>query len=467
MMSFRQPPAVLVLGAAIAVLAGAEGAAAQISSNVTLRSNWNLRSSYNDCWGYTAPNGDEYALLGMYSGTSVINITDPDNPYETMFFSGPGDTWQDIKTYQHYAYSVNEDTGGLTIIDLADPENPVKLPSYPGFSSAHNIYVDVSTARLYTAGADVGSAGGTRILSLADPEAPVEVGSWETAYFHDVMVQNGRLYGSAIYAGTLYVLDVSNPASIQTLGTIKNYPNAFTHNAWVTADDGFVMTTDETTGAACRLWDITVSAKSTFSASLASLYLPNPATIPHNTHIDGNIAVISHYTLGVRIVDITDPYNITEAGYYDTYPASDGGGYSGCWGAFPFFGTNQNLIIASDQTNGLFVLEYGSSSPTSAPAPAAAAGAPLLGTAAPNPFRAGSFTSVDLSLSRAGEVTGDVFDAAGRRVAALGSRHLEPGVHGMTWDGRTEGGRLAPAGVYFLRARTPEGEASRKVVLNR
>jgi choice-of-anchor B domain-containing protein len=432
---------------------------------VTFRSSWNLRSTYNDCWGYTAPGGAEYALLGSYGGTSVINVTDPDSPYETGFIPGPGSIWRDIKTYQHYAYVVNETSGGLEIIDLSDPEHPADLANYTGFSRAHNLYIDVPNGHLYTAGSDLG-AGGTRILSLANPTAPVEVGSWETTYLHDVMVQNGRLYGSAIYSGTLYALDVSNIASIQLIGTIKNYPNAFTHNAWVTPDDNFVMTTDETTGAACRLWDLTNTSKSDFAPPLASLYLPNPATIPHNAHIDGDIAVISHYTLGVRIVDLTDPYNITEAGWYDTYPENDGGGYNGCWGAFPFFGNNADLIVASDQTHGLFVLEYGASSPTGAPEPSAG-GAPLLGAAAPNPFRGGSLTRAELNLSRPGEVSGEVYDAAGRRVASLESRRLPAGVHGISWDGRGPDGSLAPAGVYFLRARTPDGTASRKIVLNR
>ncbi|MHC4925146.1 MAG: hypothetical protein ACYTG4_13905 [Planctomycetota bacterium] len=47
----------------------------------------------------------------------------------------------------------------------------------------------------------------------------------------------------------------------------------------------------------------------------------------------GDYAYISRYSLGVRVVDISDPYNITEVGYYDTYPAGNGGGYPGCWGA--------------------------------------------------------------------------------------------------------------------------------------
>jgi len=349
------------LSAAFPVLvllaSGQQPASAQTSVNMVLRSNFNPGLTYNDVWGYTAPNGDEYAIVGTTTGTSVVNIVDRTAPYETGFIPGVTDTWRDIKTYDHYAYVSTEGGGGVAIIDLDDPENPVLLPSYTGggLSSIHNLYVDEAAGRLYTAGANLG-AGGTRILDLTgDPENPVEIGSWETNYFHDVMAQNGRLYGASIYDGILYVLDVSNPASITTLGTVSGYANSFTHNAWVTADDAYVMTTDETGGAACRMWDL---------SGLPTLvetdnYLPNPATIPHNTHIVGNLAVISHYELGVRVVDITDPFNLVEAGYYDTWPAGDGGGFNGCWGAYPFFPNSPELILASDRSTGLYVLEYG------------------------------------------------------------------------------------------------------------
>jgi choice-of-anchor B domain-containing protein len=332
-------------------------ARAQVSQNIIFHSNLDEHPGYNDCWGYTAPNGDEYALLGATTGTAVINIVDPKSPYETGFIPGPTSTWRDIKTYQHYAYVTNETSGGIEIIDLADPESPVDLPNYTGINTAHNLYIDTTTGRLYTAGAHgVGGTltGGTRILSLANPTAPVEVGSWETVYLHDVMVQSDRLYGSAINAATLYVLNVANVASITTLGTASGYPLAFTHNAWVTPDGNYVMTTDEQVGASCRMWSLSNLPAITQTGA----YLPNAGTIPHNTHIDGNLAVISHYTIGMRVVDVSDPFNLVELGYYDTWPLDNSGSFNGCWGAFPFFQTNPNLILASDISTGLYVLEY-------------------------------------------------------------------------------------------------------------
>jgi choice-of-anchor B domain-containing protein len=335
---------------------GGETARAQVASNVILRANVDSYSAYNDVWGYTDPNnGNEYALLGTTTGLSVVNIVNRNAPYETGFFPGANSTWRDIKTFGSYAYVTNESSGGIAIIDLSDPENPVAAGTYTGggFSRAHNLYIDTATGLLYSAGANLG-VGGTRILDLSNPTAPAEIGNWEGAYFHDVMVQNGRLYGSAINNATLYVLDVTNPASIATLGTVGGYPNAFTHNAWVTPDDNYVMTTDETAGAACRMWDLSGLPNLVQTAA----YLPNAATIPHNTHIVGDLAVISHYELGVRIVDVGDPYNLTELGYYDTWPSGNGGGFNGCWGAYPFFANSPNIIVASDLSTGLYVLEF-------------------------------------------------------------------------------------------------------------
>jgi hypothetical protein len=62
---------------------------AQGSPNVTLLKHLDDYHSdgYNDCWGYVDSNGREYALLGVQSGTSIIDITDAANAYEVEFFS--------------------------------------------------------------------------------------------------------------------------------------------------------------------------------------------------------------------------------------------------------------------------------------------------------------------------------------------------------------------------------------------
>lgn len=80
-----------------------------------------------------------------------------------------------------------------------------------------------------------------------------------------------------------------------------------------------------------------------------------------------------------------------------------------------------------------------------APAPRLSLSAP-----APNPTRAGVRFELDLSDRANTQV--DLFDAAGRRVAALFRGHLPAGRHTIRWDGRDRSGREAAAATYYARA---------------
>jgi flagellar hook assembly protein FlgD len=60
-----------------------------------------------------------------------------------------------------------------------------------------------------------------------------------------------------------------------------------------------------------------------------------------------------------------------------------------------------------------------------------------------------------------------VFDIAGRRVATLVSRKLDPGYHEVRWDGRTDRGVALGSGVFFLRAEIGPAHFTRKLVLVR
>ena len=122
---------------------------AQGSPNVTLLANVNTYPSvgYNDCWGYTAPDGREYALLGVQNGTSIIDITDPPYDSEVAFIPSAGSLWKDIKTYRSYAYVTTESSGGMQIIDLSNLPNSASLAStYSGLGASHNLYIDTTNA---------------------------------------------------------------------------------------------------------------------------------------------------------------------------------------------------------------------------------------------------------------------------------------------------------------------------------
>ena len=79
----------------------------------------------------------------------------------------------------------------------------------------------------------------------------------------------------------------------------------------------------------------------------------------------------------------------------------------------------------------------------------------------PGPSR----VSLELSLPRSGPVDVSIFDVQGRRVAGLLQGALTPGVHPVRWNGTDENGARVGSGVYFARARTRDGVASRRIVI--
>ena len=309
--------------------------------NVTLLAHVNQYAStgYNDCWGYTAPDGREYALLGVKNGTSIVDITNIGTPVERAFISSSRSDWKDIKTFQNYAYAVNETGGGLQIIDLSDLPNSASLAAtYNGISASHNIFIDEQNGLLYAEG---GGSKPVIVFSLANPESPLEISNFGIEC-HDIFAQGNRAYISEGGRGSVGIWDMTAPAAPVFLQRIKFPLSGYVHNAWLTEDGQYLMSTEETKNKTVKLWDI----RDLDSASISDDYL-GPNSLAHNVHIKGNYAYISHYESGLRIVNITNPPDIFEAGLYDTENA---------WGTFPYFDSGKILI--SDIEDGLFVVRF-------------------------------------------------------------------------------------------------------------
>jgi hypothetical protein len=80
----------------------------------------------------------------------------------------------------------------------------------------------------------------------------------------------------------------------------------------------------------------------------------------------------------------------------------------------------------------------------------------------PNPF-AGS-TTIRFDLPQAQDVTLDIFDTPGRRVARLADGWFPAGFHAVEWSRKSEGGSLAP-GVYLYRIEAGAFRAQKKMTL--
>ena len=333
----------------------------QQSLNMDLVGNLPYLQGTNDIWGY-ADGSSEYALVGTVTGFSVVDVTNPSNPIELFFIEGSSSTWRDIKTWGKYAYVTTEAEDGLLIVDLSDLSGQTYVYTQEFFLTSHNIYID-ENGYAYIFGADTGN-GGAIILDLTiDPMNPTIAGVFDDYYLHDGMVRGDTLWGSAIYAGVFSVIDVSDKSNPSIM---SSYPTScqFTHNAWISDDNNYLFTTDETSGCYIGSYDVSdiyniqeIDLVQEWTGDGA--YGQQEDVIPHNTHVFGDYLVTSYYTSGVTIIDASDPFNLIEVAYYDTSPSS-GGSFDGCWGAYPYLPSG--LILATDQQEGLFVLHtpYGS-----------------------------------------------------------------------------------------------------------
>jgi choice-of-anchor B domain-containing protein len=310
----------------------------------------------SDIWGYVDEDGNEYALVGVYNGLSIVDITDPVTPAEVFFGEGPGSIWRDIKTWGDYAYVSNETSGGVYIVDLSPlPSGEITTTAnfsgsdYP-FSSIHNLYID-EFGKLYIFGADNG-AGGAIICDLTtDPMNPVELGRFNDFYLHDGMARGDTLWGGGIYQGVLAAIDVSDPSATVIMGTVST-PSQFTHNAWVSADGSHVYTTDEVSSGFIGAYDVTDLSNIIETDRIQSN--PGSGVIPHNVHVLNDYLITSYYSDGVTVHDASNPNNLFEVANYDTSPNYSGNGYNGSWGAYPFLPSGN--IIASDIQEGLVIM---------------------------------------------------------------------------------------------------------------
>ncbi|MFT5166341.1 MAG: choice-of-anchor B domain-containing protein [Saprospiraceae bacterium] len=327
--------------------------------NMTYVGNITYNQNLSDIWGYVAPDDTEYGLVGVFNGVSVVSLADPSTPTEADFVDGIGSTWRDIKTWNNFAYVINESGNGLAVIDLSGLPTSVTstnwTPDIPGFgtlSTCHNIFID-EFGYAYIAGCNL-NGGGVLILNVDTPDGmPEFVAAMPNEYSHDIYVRSNLAYSSEINAGHFSIYDVADKENIQTLGQ-QNTPFNFTHNAWPSDDETILFTTDEQANAPVASYDISDPNNIQELDQFKPYETLGDGVIPHNVHVWNDWLIVSYYTDGCILVDGSHPENLVEVGNFDTFiPASTG--FSGAWGAYPFLPSG--LVLVSDIGNGMYVLQ--------------------------------------------------------------------------------------------------------------
>lgn len=326
--------------------------------NMTLLDQIDYMPNANDVWGWVDPDdGKEYALVGLVTGVSIVDVSTPTNVQEVQFIPGPSSTWRDIKTWGNYAYVTNESSGGVLVINLSGAPNNITWtnwqPTIPGLGTlnkCHNLYID-EFGYCYLAGCNINSGGMVIADVFSTPGSPMYVGKGPAVYSHDVYARNNLMYGSEIYGGNMTIYDVTNKQNVTQLGQ-RQTPYAFTHNVWLSDDGNVAFTTDEKANAPIAAYDISDVTNIVELDQFRPLSTIGTGVIPHNVHVWEDWLIISYYTSGGIIADASRPDNIIEVGNWDTFFGSNAG-FNGAWGAYPFLPSGN--VLLTDIGSGLYV----------------------------------------------------------------------------------------------------------------
>lgn len=348
----------------------------------------------NDMWGWTdSASKREFALVGRLDGTSFIEVTDPANPVYLgdlpLHQGAPPNLWRDMKVYKDHAYIVSDGAGphGVQVFDLRQlltlrnpPVTFSETAHYDRIHSAHNIAINESTGFAFTVGNSMGGetcGGALHMIDIRDPQHPRFAGCFgdpttgfaKTGYTHDSQCVTYRgpdeqykgreicFNASETAVGIADVTDKQSPKAISTI----TYPNvAYAHQGWLTEDQRYFLLDDEgdeLSGNAPTTRTVVFDVSDLDDPVMAKEFFGTTPASDHNLYIKGNYAYESNYVAGLRILDVSDPVNPREVGFFDTVPFGENqAGFAGSWSNYPFF--KSGVIGVTSMREGFFLVRY-------------------------------------------------------------------------------------------------------------
>lgn len=297
-----------------------------------------------------------FAYVAGWSGLHVIDVGDPTAPAQVGFIDG---SYNDVKLVHRNGkrFAVLSGSSTTPIVDVSEPSAPAVVRIIEEYS--HSVFVQetVDAARVYLANYE----SEIPIYDLEEPLAPVRLGAARVpgpeADVHDLYVFDTEIYANYTFGGFVAFDVADGLSSPRMLGSL---PTSYSHASWrgtaggrtvlLHGDEGSTGTAD---GAAfMRVLDGD-TASPTFMQELAR-YQSRPEVGIHNIEMQGELAFISYYQDGVRVVDLADPTRPTEVAHYNTW--NDSTAYGDPFeGALGVRAVGEHVYVADD-LRGLLVL---------------------------------------------------------------------------------------------------------------
>ncbi|MFX0064115.1 MAG: LVIVD repeat-containing protein [Candidatus Hermodarchaeota archaeon] len=256
---------------------------------------------------YNSPgNASGVCIQGNYAyladrdqGLRVVSISNPTSPSSAGVYNTPGMAYA-VAVDGNYAYVADGDQG-LRAVDISTPSSP----SSAGVYNTPGIAYDVSVAGDYAFVADGGS--GVRIVDVTDPTALISYWSESTLDVAKNIFVLGDFAYVADNSSGLNIINIENPTdhtSVRSFDTTGYAEGIFTAMGYAFVADGY-----------SGLQVVQVDDRST------SVVVGSGSDGGNDLDISGDYVFAAADQSGIRVIDIGNPTNPTEVGYYD--PAVD------------------------------------------------------------------------------------------------------------------------------------------------
>ena len=242
--------------------------------------------------------GDYAYLACSNAGLLIIDVSNPQSPYEVGHYNTPGPAYG-VAVVGSYAYVADQDSG-LRIIDVSNPQSPFEA----GYCDTPGWALGVAVAGSYAYVADFGL--GLRIIDVSNPQSPFEAGHCNTpGVACDVAVVGSYAYVADAFSG-LRIIDVSNPQSPHEVGHCNTPGAAYD----VAVAGSYAYVADDTSGL--RIIDV-----SNPQSPCEVGYCDTPGSA-FGVTVVSTMAYVADGASGLRIIDASNPQSPYEAGYCDT-----------------------------------------------------------------------------------------------------------------------------------------------------
>ncbi len=290
------------------------------------------------CWNIYLSGSYAY-LIEDWTRFRIIEISDPTNPQEKGLLTIP-EIW-DCAVFGDYAYVGGEE--GLYLVDISDPEDPQILNSFPEISG---FLMEISGDYLYLVGEAEETGWGIFIFDLQNPISPNLVAWFEpdlgledgdglsvqnqmiylagedlfqifdaTDFGPPVIGSSGNWSGSGIdlqgnyayclslFPSELHIVDISNPAAPNELGSCNtSYPldiDLLNNYAYVAEGE-----------AGLRIYNISSPTNPFFVGEY------NTNGFASGVFVQGNLAYVADGAEGLLILNVSNPANPTYLGSF-------------------------------------------------------------------------------------------------------------------------------------------------------